>query len=130
MQWGIDIVGPLLRGNKQMRFLVVAIDYFTKWVEAEALARITKRNIWDFTWKFIICRFGIPRVIITDNGKQFDNARYREFYAELGIENYFSSPTHPQANGQVEVTDRTLLNIIKKMLERSKGLWPKELPSV
>lgn len=76
----------------QMRFLVVAIDYFTKWVEAKALAKITERNIRDFTWMSIICRFGIPRVIITDNGRQFDNAQYREFCAELGIKKRFSSP--------------------------------------
>lgn len=109
-------------GKRQMRFLVVAIDYFTKWVEAEPLAKITKKNICDFTWKSIVCRFGIPCIIIIDNGKQFDNAQYREFCAELGIKNHFSFPTHPQANDQVEVTNRMLLRIIKKRLESSKGL--------
>lgn len=74
---------------------MVAIDCFTKWVEAEALAKITKRNIQDFTWKSIICWFGIPQVIIIDNEKQFDNAQYREFYARLGIKNHFSSPAYP-----------------------------------
>lgn len=113
-----------------MRFLVVAINYFTKWVEAEALAKITERNSRYFTWKSIVYRFGIPRVIITNNGKQFDNARYQEFCAGLGIKNHYSSPAHPQANGQVEVTNRTLLSIIRKRLKSSKGLWPEELPSV
>ena len=67
-QWGIDIVGPLPQGKGQVKFLLVAIDYFTKWVEAEALATITKVRIQNFVWKNIICRFGISLTIILDNG--------------------------------------------------------------
>ena len=67
-QWGIDIVGPLPIGKGQVRFLLVVIDYFTKWVEAEALATITEARIKNFVWKNIICRFGIPLTIISDNG--------------------------------------------------------------
>ena len=70
---GIDIVSQLPLGKGQVKFLLVAIDYFTKWVEAEALATITEARIWSFVWKSIICRFGIPRTIILDNGQQFDN---------------------------------------------------------
>uniref|UniRef100_A0A2N9IZ99 Uncharacterized protein n=1 Tax=Fagus sylvatica TaxID=28930 RepID=A0A2N9IZ99_FAGSY len=129
-QWGLDIMGPLPIGRRQLRFLVVAIDYFTKWVEAEPLATITERNIQNFVWKTVICRFGIPRVLVSDNGKQFDNPRFRQFSQELGIHNHYSSPGHPQANGQVEVTNRSLLKLIKTRLEGAKGLWPEELPSI
>jgi hypothetical protein len=59
-QWGLDIMGPFPIGRRQLKFLVVAIDYFTKWVEAEPLATITERNIQNFVWKAVICRFGIP----------------------------------------------------------------------
>ena len=72
-QWGIDIVGPLPQGKGQVKFLLVAIDYFTKWVEAETLAKITEARIRSFVWKNIICRFGIPRTITTDNGRQFNS---------------------------------------------------------
>ena len=82
-----------------MKFLLVAIDYFTKWVEAEALATITKVRIWSFVWKNIICRFGIPRTIISDNGRQFDSQVFRDLCSSLGIKNQFSSPRHPQENG-------------------------------
>uniref|UniRef100_A0A2N9FNL6 Uncharacterized protein n=1 Tax=Fagus sylvatica TaxID=28930 RepID=A0A2N9FNL6_FAGSY len=116
--------------SRQLKFLVVAIDYFTKWVEAEPLATITERNIQNFVWKAVICRFGIPRVLVSDNGKQFDNPRFRQFSQELGIHNHYSSPGHPQANGQVEVTNRSLLKLIKTRLEGAKGLWPEELPSI
>jgi hypothetical protein len=66
---------------------VVAIDYFTKWVEAEPLATITEKNIQSFVWKAVICRFGIPRVLVSDNGKQFNNPRFKQFSQELGIHN-------------------------------------------
>ena len=81
-------------------------------------------------WRNIICKYGIPRVLVSDNGKEFDNCAFREFCSELGIKNHYSSPAHPQANGQVEVTNRSLLKIIKTQLEGAKGIWPNKLPSV
>ena len=114
-------MGPFPMALKQLKFLEVGIDYFTKWVEAEPLATITKKSIRSFVWRNIICRYGILKVLVSDNGKQFDNDAFRDFCTELGIENHYSSPTHSQANGQVEVTDRTLLKIIKTRLEGGKG---------
>ena len=67
-QWGIDIVGPLPQGKRQVKFLLVVIDYFTKLVKAEALPTIMKAKIQNFVWKNIICRFGIPQTIISNNG--------------------------------------------------------------
>ena len=78
-------MGPFLIGVRQLKFLVVDIDYFTKWVEVEALATITEKNIRSFVWRNIICRFGIPRILVSDNGKQFDNSAFRDFCSELGI---------------------------------------------
>ena len=121
-QWGLDIIGPFPTSTRQLKFLVVGIDYFTKWVETEALATITEKNIRNFVWRNIICRYGIPRVLMSDNGKQFDNNVFRDFCSELGIKNHYLSPTHSQANGQVEATNRTLLKIIKTWLERAKGI--------
>ena len=69
-------------------------------------------------------------MLVSDNGKQFDNSAFRDFCSELGIKNNYSSPAHSQANGQVEVTNWTLLKIIKTRLEGAKGIWPDELPSV
>ena len=123
-------MGLFLMAVRQLKFLVVGIDYFTKWVEAEALATISKKNIRNFVWRHIICRYGIPKVLISDNEKQFDNSAFKDFCSELGIKNHYSSSAHPQANGQVEVTNRSLLKIIKTRLEGAKGIWPDELPSV
>ena len=86
-------------------FIVVGINYFTKWVEVEPVAIITKKNIQTFAWKSIICHFVIPRVFVSDNGKQFDNDTFRDFSLQLGKKYYYSSPAHPLANGQVEITN-------------------------
>ena len=66
-QWEIDIVGPLSQGKKQVKFLLVIIDYFTKWIEVKALATITKAKVQGFVWKNIVCKFGILRMIISNN---------------------------------------------------------------
>ena len=129
-RWGLDILGPLPIGKGQCKFIIVAVDYFTKWAEAEPLATITEQKIRYFVWRNIICRFGIPRSLVLDNGKQFDNAKFRDFCAELGIKNYYSSPAHPQSNGQAEVTIITLKAALKTKLKDLKGKWVEYLPEV
>ncbi|GFY91230.1 hypothetical protein Acr_07g0014260 [Actinidia rufa] len=129
-QWGIDILGPLPQAPLQRKFLIVAIDYFTKWIETQPLAKITEKNTRDFVWKHLVCRFRVPKVIISDNARQFDNDRFRSFCSDLAISHHFSSPGHPQANGQVEVTNRTILRNLKARLERSKSEWAENLPNV
>ncbi|XP_042444044.1 uncharacterized protein LOC122029165 [Zingiber officinale] len=74
-QWGMDIVGQFPMAPGQRRFLLVVVDYFSKWVEAEALARITEDAIIQFLWKNILCRFGIPHKLVSDNRRQFQGQR-------------------------------------------------------
>ena len=76
-QWGLDLVGPLPRATGNRQWLIVATDYFTKWVEAEPLARITDSESRKFVWKSIITRFGIPKYFVSDNGTQFDSGPLR-----------------------------------------------------
>ena len=66
-QLGLDILGLFPIGTRQMKFLVVGIDCFTKWVEAEPLAKITQQNVKNFVWKSIVCRFGVPKVLMLEN---------------------------------------------------------------
>ena len=106
------------------------MDYFTKWAEAEPLATITKQKVCNFVWCSIICRFEIPRALVSNNGKQFDNPKFRDFCTKLGIKNYYSSPAHPQSNGQEEVTIRTLKAALNTKLENLKGKWVEYLPEV
>ncbi|KAL5579016.1 hypothetical protein UlMin_011458 [Ulmus minor] len=83
-----------------------------------------------FIWKNIICHFGIPKEIVTDNGSQFISFDFQDFCKEWGIQLSFSTPCYPQANGQAESTNKTVINIIKRRLEKAKGLWADELPGV
>ena len=91
-------------------------------MEAKPLVTITEKSICSFVWRNIICRYRIPRVLVSDNGKQFDNGAFRDLYTKLDIKNHYSSSAHPQANGQVEVTNQTLLKIIKTRLEGAQGI--------
>ena len=93
--WSMDILGPFPVSISQEKFLIVAIDHFTKWVEVEVVPTITEAWIQHFFWKEIICRFGIPHTLITDNGKHFNNDKFKTFYSELGIKLKFTSINHP-----------------------------------
>ena len=73
----------------------MVVDYFTKWVEAEALANIQDVDVKKFVWKNIVTRFGVPNTLIFDNGLQFDSRAFREFCSDLGIKNRCSTPGYP-----------------------------------
>ena len=94
-QWGIDIVGSLPTTPDQKKLLLVATDYFSKWIEADAFVSINDRDATRFIWKNIVCRFSIPRSILSDNGPQFDSRVYRDFCQELKIRNLYSTPRYP-----------------------------------
>ncbi|XP_058769358.1 uncharacterized protein LOC131643219 [Vicia villosa] len=76
--WGMDILGPFPVGSYQNKYLIVAVDYFTKWIEAEALAKITSLNILRFYKRNVLARFGIPQALITDNGTQFTDKKFQD----------------------------------------------------
>nr|KYP70101.1 hypothetical protein KK1_009309 [Cajanus cajan] len=91
----MDILGPFPPAKVHLKFLLVAIDYFTKLIEACPLAKITTDNVQKFTWKNIICRFGIPHSLITDNDRQFIAQSFEDFLRELGIKHLPTSVEHP-----------------------------------
>src|SRR5688572_10206802 len=108
----MDLVGPLQIAQGNCKFMVVAVGYFTKWMEAKPLANITSKwieakplaNITSslvqkFFWQNVICRFGVPREMTMDNGKQFYSNGFRDFYASIGTKVKFASVYHPQSNG-------------------------------
>ena len=74
-----------------------------------------------FIWKNIVTRFGVPRVLISDNGLQFDSKTFRSYCGELGITNRYSTPAYPQGNGQAEVVNKIIVNGLKKRLNDAKG---------
>ena len=83
-----------------------------------------------FVWKNIVTRFGVPRVLISDNSLQFDSKIFRGYCGELGIINMYSTLAYPQGNGQAKVVNKVIINGLKKRLDDAKGKWVKELPHV
>jgi hypothetical protein len=107
------------------------VDYFTKWVEAKPLANIKAPTIQKFFWQNIICRFGVPRELTVDNGKQFDCYTFKEYCKSLGTHTKFSSVYHSQSNRAVERANGLIFLGIKKCLfDQKKGKWVDELPRV
>ncbi|XP_012853665.1 PREDICTED: uncharacterized protein LOC105973192 [Erythranthe guttata] len=129
-QWGIDLVGHFPQTTGGKKFLTVALDYFTKWVEAEALSKISEDEVMHFIWKNICCRFGLPRSPVSDNGTQFNGKKIRAWCEEMKIKQKFVAVAHPQANGQVESTNRTIVNCLKKRIDELGRSWVDEIPLV
>ncbi|GJW12161.1 reverse transcriptase domain-containing protein [Tanacetum coccineum] len=129
-KWGIDIAGPFLKGPGKVKFLIVAIDYFTKWIEAKPVETITGSQIKKFVWDNFVSRFGLPGEIISDNGKQFQDNPFKDWCEKLCIRQHFASIKHPQTNGLVERANRSLGEGIKAKLDERRKNWMKELPHV
>nr|GEU90182.1 reverse transcriptase domain-containing protein [Tanacetum cinerariifolium] len=129
-KWGIDIAGPFSERSGKVKFPIVAMDYFTKWIEAKAVATITGGQVKKFVWDNIICRFGIPGEIISDNGKHFADNPFKDWCNKLNITQRFASVKHPQSNGLVERANRSLGEGIKARLGEGNKNWVEELPHV
>ena len=123
-------MGPFPKAVGNKRYLLAGTDYFTKWVEAELLANIRDVDVKRFVWKNIVTWFGVPHVLISDNGLQFDSKIFRSYYGELGIMNRYSTPAYPQGNGQAETVNKVIVNGLKKRLDDAKGKWVEESPHV
>ncbi|GKA00410.1 reverse transcriptase domain-containing protein [Tanacetum coccineum] len=124
------ITGPFPEGPGKVKFLIVAIDYFTKWIEAKPVATITGNQIKKFVWDNIVCRFGLPGEIISNNRKQFQDNPFKDWCKKLCIRQHFASVKHPQTNGLVERANRSLGEGIKARLDERSKNWMEELPHV
>lgn len=116
-RWGIDIVGPFPVASYDKKFLFVAIDYFTKWAEAEPVKSITQENAIKFIFRSMICKFGVPLQIITYNETQFTGRSMKKSCKDNEIKLSFTSVYHPQINGQIEATNKNLVKILKRKID-------------
>ncbi|GAA0140803.1 hypothetical protein LIER_02090 [Lithospermum erythrorhizon] len=101
--WGIDLVGQFVKPGTKYKYVVVSVDYFGKWVEAVSLRNTTTEEIEEFIWKIIFTRYGIPKILVSNNGPQFDASLLRDMCKCLRAKHRFASVCYLQANGQVEV---------------------------
>ncbi|GJY23813.1 reverse transcriptase domain-containing protein [Tanacetum coccineum] len=129
-KWGIDIVGPFLEGPGKVKFLIVAVDYFKKWIEAKVMATITGNQVKKFVWDNIVCHFDLPGEIVSDNGKQFNDNPFKDWCEKLNITQRFALVKHLQSNRLVERENRSLGERIKARLGEGNKNWIKELHHV
>ncbi|GJU51535.1 reverse transcriptase domain-containing protein [Tanacetum coccineum] len=129
-KWGIDIAGPFPEGPGKVKFLIVAMDYFTKWIEAKAVAKIIGNQVKKYVWDNIVCRFGLPGEIVSDNGKQFSDNPFKDWCGNLNITQRFASVKHPQSNLLVERANQSLGDGIKARLGEGNKNWIEELSHV
>lgn len=131
--WGIDMVGPFRTARGGMTHLLVAVDKFTKWIEAKPIKKLDGPTAVTFFKDITVC-YGVPHSIITDNGTNFAKGALARFCAGQGIRLDLASVAHPQSNGQAERANVLILDGIKprlvEPLERSAGCWIEELPAV
>jgi hypothetical protein len=125
---GIDLVGPLPITNQKNHYIIVATDYLTRWPEAQAVSDASAATLAQFIFTEIICRHGIPKIILSDQGPNFRSDMIRILCEKFLIRHKFSSPYHPQTNGMVERLNRTLCESLAKVTT-SKD-WDIYLPSV
>ncbi|CAH9114515.1 unnamed protein product [Cuscuta epithymum] len=123
--WGIDFMGPF-PGSKGNKFILVVVDYVSKWVEAEALPTNDARVVIRFLKK-LFSRFGVPRVLISDRGTHFRNDPMTRLLAKYGVTHKGGVPYHPQTSGQVENSNRDIKTILEKTVETHRKDWSDKL---
>ncbi|PKI69151.1 hypothetical protein CRG98_010466 [Punica granatum] len=119
--WGMDVIGPINpKASNGHMFILVAIDYFTKWIKAVTLASVTAKAVACFLRRDVIARYGVPATIITDNAKNLNNKVIDELCAQFKIQHHNSTPYRPQMNGAVEAANKNIKKIIEKMTVRPR----------
>ncbi|GKD18442.1 reverse transcriptase domain-containing protein [Tanacetum coccineum] len=122
--------GPFPEGPGKVKFLIVAMDYFTKWIEAKAMATISGSQVKKFVWDNIVCHFGLPGEIVSDIYKQFSDNPFKDWCEKLNIIQCFALVKHSQSNGLVERANRSLGEGIKARLGEGNKNWIEELSHV
>ncbi|EOY15725.1 RNA-directed DNA polymerase (Reverse transcriptase), Ribonuclease H [Theobroma cacao] len=126
--WGMDVIGLITpKASNGHRFILVAIDYFTKWVEAASYANVTQKVVCKFIQKEIICRYGLPERIITDNASNLNGAMVKDVCAKFKIKHHNLTTYRPKMNGAVEAANKNIKKIVEKMTEVYKD-WHEKLP--
>ncbi|KAG8479126.1 hypothetical protein CXB51_028998 [Gossypium anomalum] len=126
--WGMDVIGPISpKASNGHRFIFMVIDYFTKWVEAASYANVTKSAVSKFLKKKIVCRYGMPERIVTDNALNLNNSAIEKVCSWFNIKHHNSSPYRPKMNGAIEAANKNIKKIVGKMAETYKD-WHEKLP--
>ncbi|XP_061373780.1 uncharacterized protein LOC133316099 [Gastrolobium bilobum] len=126
-KWGMDLLGPFKAAEGQLKWLIVAVDYFTKWIKAEPVTTITSTRVQRFFERNIVSRFGIPAEVVTDIGTQFADKKFQQLMKDLHITHRFASVEHPQSNGQAEAANKVIVEGLRKRMFAAKESWVHQL---
>ena len=122
--WGLDVVGPLTpKSSGGHSYILAMTDYFSKWAEAIVFWEVKKETVMNFIKRNIIFKYGVPRYIITDNGKEFYNKSMDKLCNDFGFKQHNFSMYNAPANGLAEAFNKTLCNLLKKVVGKSKRDW-------
>jgi len=124
--WGIDFMGPFPI-SFGFTYILLAVDYVSKWVEAKATRTNDARVVVDFVRSNLFCRFGVPRAIISDQGTHFCNRSMQALLKKYGVVHRVSTPYHPQTNGQAEISNREIKRILEKIVQPNRKDWSNRL---
>ncbi|XP_075096250.1 uncharacterized protein LOC142174366 [Nicotiana tabacum] len=124
--WGIDFMGPFV-GSYGNKYILVAVDYVSKWVEAIALPTNDAKVVVEFLRKNIFTCFGTPRAIISDGGTHFYNRAFEKFLIKYDVRHKVATPYHPQTSGQVEVSNREIKSVLTKTVNARRTVWVRKL---
>ncbi|XP_043710301.1 protein NYNRIN-like [Telopea speciosissima] len=125
--WGIDVIGQVIpTSSNGHEYILVAINYFTKWVEVQSYAKLIVAKVAKFISNNIMCRYGVPHELISDQGSHF-RGEVKKLSDKMNIQRHASSPYKPQTNSAVDVANKNIKRIIKKMTDKHND-WAKNLP--
>jgi hypothetical protein len=113
---------PTSTSIRNLKYVVIAVEYFSKWIEAKPLDTITLATVQKFFWQNIVCRFGVPKAITVDNKTQFDADTFKAFSKLIGTKIHFASMGHPESNGLVERANGIIITgIMKSIFNQPRG---------
>ena len=124
---GADLTGPLPESTKQNRYALTIIYHLSGWAEVSPIPDKTNRSVWDAFANQFIPRHGIPEILISDNGKEFTAGEWETYLAQIGIQHNVTTPVHPQSNGKTERFNRTLKEILQKLMNNNPAAWEDKL---
>ncbi|MCO5572882.1 hypothetical protein L7F22_026641 [Adiantum nelumboides] len=122
-KWGVDVIGPLRGTRNGKHYILSAVDYMRKWPEAKASRGATSKDVCNFIFDCICCRFGVSLELVSDQGKEFRNDLIQDLVKNLEIKHRYSTPYHPQCNGLVEAFNGVLQKILFKLVEEHPKDW-------
>ena len=126
-RWGLDIIGPLPASSSGKIYILSTVEYVSRWPEARATRSATSKEMAKFVFEQIVCRFGVPLELVTDNSPAFRGSFIKDLVVHLEIAHKKATPYHPQCNGFAESFNGTVQKILFKLVDFYPGSLDKEL---